>query len=357
MKRFLGWTMAVAVIAGTAAAQSARIVTPRVAVRSTDESNSARIGVYLGENGMRDTLGVLVNSLVADGPAAKAGLKDGDRIQAIGTVNLKMTRDDAGDPALSGMMSRRLTRELDKLKAGDEVELRVLSGAAPRTIRVKTVTARDLETSLPRQAMTMNARMDDRAALGLSMGGSISKRDTLGVFVVGVTPDGPAEKAGIIEGDRIARINGMDLRVPSEDAGDAELARARMRRFTQEVNKLKAGDAVTLSVTSGGRQREVRLTAVKSSELHGNDGVGFFFGDGAFSFPSMELPRFQVMPRGGGVLDLQGLPNIRTFKLRSDSGETPTVIREQIQRAMEQARKSLDDARIKLRTAAVRRIS
>ncbi len=360
MKRILGWTLAFTLTAGTAGAQ-VRTVAPRTFAWSTDDANSARIGVYLGDNGIRDTLGVAVTSVVADGPAAKAGLKEGDRIQSIGSVNLKMNRDDAADESLSGMMSRRLTREMDKLKPGDEVELKVLSGGATKTVRIKTVAARDLEAAQTRSVISNVERRDDRAALGIGVGGSFSKRDTLGVFVMSVNADGPAEKAGIVEGDRIARINGMDLRVPSEDAGDADLARARVRRFTQEIGKLKAGDAVTLSVTSGGRQREVKVTAVKAGELHGGDGVGFFFGDGAFTLPPIQMPKFQVMPRGaGGRIELRDLPNGGgTFYYRGD-GAMSDEIRAQVERAMEQARKSVDQARKqveKIRIPAVRRIT
>jgi hypothetical protein len=342
MNRQFGVMLLVAMVAGGAGAQSAKIVTPHALTFNTND-NSARIGVYLGENGIRDTLGVLVNSVVEDGPAAKAGIKEGDRIQSIGGVNLKMSRDDADDSALGGMMSRRLTRELDKMKPGDDVDLRVFSGGATRSVRVKTVAARELSQSTTRRAEVSPTRMgNDRAALGISLGGSISKRDTLGVFVVSVTPDGPADKAGIIEGDRIARINTMDLRVPGTDAGDPELARARMRRFTQEIGKLSAGDVATLTVVSGGRQREVRVTSVKSSELHGGDGFGFFFGDGAFSFPNFEMPNLKVLPRGGSSFEI---PN-GAFYFRDGDGKLSEEIRTQIDRAMEQARKSLNEVRV-----------
>ena len=66
-----------------------------------------------------------------------------------------------------------------------------------------------------------------------------SARDTLGVFVQSVVHDGPAEKAGIVEGDRIAAINGVSLRV------------------AREVAKLKAGEAAELTVVTVGRSRAV----------------------------------------------------------------------------------------------------
>jgi S1-C subfamily serine protease len=295
----------------------------------------------LGENGVRDTLGVLVNSVVDNGPAAKAGLKEGDRIQAIGGVNLKMTRDDANDDALSGMMSRRLVRELDKLKAGDEVEMRIYSGGAERTVRMKTVAARELasaNTSQTTREPLLHRFRDDRAALGLSLGGRVTKRDTLGVFVMIVTADGPAEKAGIVEGDRLASINGMDLRVPREEAGDTELSRARTRRLNQEIAKLAPGDAVTLTVVSGGRQREVKLNAVKASDLSDADGMGFFFGDGAFSFPHLEnfKGNFRIQPRA----ELRTLPRGGTYFF--DTGKIRAEIQGHIDRAIREAGRSME---------------
>lgn len=330
---------------GPAQAQSGtRVYTaPNAFSYESDNPNAPRIGVYLGESSMRDTLGVLVNSVVENGPAAKAGIKEGDRIQSIGGVNLKMTRDDAGDDGLNGMMSKRLVRELDKLKAGDEVELRVYSGGATKTVRIKTVASREIETSSHALTTTrplLHEFRDDRAALGISLGGPVTKRDTLGVFVMSVTPNGPAEKAGIVEGERIAKINGVDLRVPSEEAGDADLSRARSRRLNQEVSKLAAGDAVTLTVVSGGRSRDVKVTAVKASELSDADGFNFFFnGDGALTFPRLENFRF-----GPNNLEFRSLPRGGTYFF--DNGKVRADVREQIDRAMKEAGRSIDRADI-----------
>src|SRR3954467_7221107 len=63
-----------------------------------------------------------------------------------------------------------------------------------------------------RVAYRMDSAMAKRAALGIELRATGTRRDTLGVFVEAVTPKGPAESAGIIEGDRIAAINGVDLR-------------------------------------------------------------------------------------------------------------------------------------------------
>ena len=67
----------------------------------------------------------------------------------------------------------------------------------------------------------MDSVMNKRAALGLQLSPTGTARDTLGVFVSGVTPKGPAENAGIYEGDRIVSINGIDLRVAKGDIDDS----------------------------------------------------------------------------------------------------------------------------------------
>jgi hypothetical protein len=106
-----------------------------------------------------------------------------------------------------------------------------------------------------------------RAALGLQISSTGTRRDTIGVFVSSVTPKGPAENAGIIEGDRIVSINGVDLRVSSADAEDTYASGLATRRLQREVGKLAPGARVSLRVWSGGRVRDVQVTAGRASEL------------------------------------------------------------------------------------------
>ena len=61
-----------------------------------------------------------------------------------------------------------------------------------------------------------------------------SARDSLGVFVVSVDDSGPAAKAGIQEGDRIASINGTDLRTRGSRDPDAEALRG-----TAEISRVE----------------------------------------------------------------------------------------------------------------------
>jgi hypothetical protein len=113
----------------------------------------------------------------------------------------------------------------------------------------------------------VDSAMAKRAVLGLELRTTGTKRDTLGVFVEAVTPKGPAEIAGIIEGDRIASINGVDLRTSSGDTDDEYTNGLAAHRLSREVQKLAPGSRVNLRVYSGGRFRDVQVTAGKASDL------------------------------------------------------------------------------------------
>ena len=125
---------------------------------------------------------------------------------------------------------------------------------------------------------SMDSAMAKRAALGLELRTTGTRHDTLGVFVEAVTPKGPAESAGIFEGDRIAAINGVDLRTAAADTEDSYTNGLAAHRLTREVQKLSPGARVTLRVYSAGRFRDVQVTAGKASEVMRRR---FSFGPGA----------------------------------------------------------------------------
>lgn len=141
--------------------------------------------------------------------------------------------------------------------------------------------------SLPRVMRTFSyhTRDDNRAALGLATT-SGSLRDTLGLLVTEVTSSGPAEKAGIEEGDRLQAVNGVDLRVSAADAGDREIHGLMSHRLIRTLAKIKPGDPVELRVYTDGKVRTVKVVTAKASDLFKDDGVmrlgSEWFGPGDF---------------------------------------------------------------------------
>ena len=179
----------------------------------------------------------------------------------------------------------------------------------------------------------VDSAMAKRAALGLELRTTGTKRDTLGVFVEAVTPKGPAETAGIIEGDRITSINGVDLRMSSGDTDDSYTNGLAAHRLSREVQKLAPGSRVNLRVYSGGRFRDVQVTAGKASDLMrldnrfdytmpGMDGMMEFNGpEGMMFAPDMQRMREHLEPLMKERIEpllqkrLDDLPS--TFRLRA----------------------------------------
>ena len=155
----------------------------------------------------------------------------------------------------------------------------------------------------------MDSAMAKRGALGLELRTTGTKRDTLGVFVEAVTPKGPAEAAGIIEGDRIASINGVDLRTSAGDTDDDYTNGLAAHRLGREVQKLAPGAKVNLRVYSGGRFRDLQVTAGKASDLirlrrvsfptPGSDGMMGFDGPGRMMMfgPDAQMMRLEPFMR------------------------------------------------------------
>jgi S1-C subfamily serine protease len=212
----------------------------------------------------RDTLGVLVSTVRAGSPAEKAGIEEGNRIGSVNGLSLRLAAGDIGDDQMAGIMSRRLSRELDKLRPGDDVELTVHANGQWKTLKVKTIAPDDLYAS----SESITRRSDDRATLGINLAVTGSSRDTIGVFVMSVDDNGPAAKAGIEEGSRIASVNGVDLRGKSSRDDDEYLMRtSNVTRLEREIARAKPGDDVDLRVYYNGQYRNVKVKTGRFSDL------------------------------------------------------------------------------------------
>lgn len=100
---------------------------------------------------------------------------------------------------------------------------------------------------------------DVRALLGLTLGSSGTDRDTLGLLVTQVMRDGPADRAGIDEGNRLADIDGVSLRLDPSDIGRTGASDAVMRRLNRTLRGLQGGEQATIRVFSGGRFKAITV--------------------------------------------------------------------------------------------------
>lgn len=294
-KRFVFCLVGSGLIASVAGAQNPapriRIIqSPDAMTFATASSNRPVIGVALATGALGDTLGLEITDVTADGPAALAGIQTGSRIQSINGVSLRISATDARDPLTVNAGYKRLQREIGRLDVGDTVTLSVLENGTVRRISLATTSAIAMATGRAGSALLGTREvMENRAGLGMRVSSADNARDTLGVFITSVNTDGPVENAGIIEGERVAAINGVDVRVPPEDAGDASAASARVARFSRELAKVKPGERVALRVFSNGRYRDVTVTAGQASD----------FGGGVFRFET--VPGVETFWRAPGV--------------------------------------------------------
>lgn len=123
-----------------------------------------------------------------------------------------------------------------------------------------------------------DSTLANRASLGMVLRITGSKRDTLGLFVESVVPNGPAEKAGIIEGDRIAAINDTDLRVAASDLGDSYIENVSLHRLSRQVTKLTPGAKTQLRVYADGHYKTITVTAEKRSTVLKNHPLQMHWG-------------------------------------------------------------------------------
>src|SRR5439155_14984454 len=82
------------------------------------------------------------------------------------------------------------------------------------------------------------------------------------VLVIDVVAGGPADKAGVKEGDALLKFDGQDVRVPEDDPEGESFG----RELSRITDKVKAGAKVTLVVERDGEKQTLEAVAVGDDE-------------------------------------------------------------------------------------------
>ena len=144
-------------------------------------------------------------------------------------------------------------------RAGRLLVAGLLALAAALPLGAQSASGSDADAS-PRPGRASRAADANAASiLGMTLSSSGTDRDTLGLLISNVTPGGPADRAGIDDGNRLAAINGVSLRGDAQAAGQRDASDALLRRLGRELAALQDGDDVTLRLFSAGRLRTVTL--------------------------------------------------------------------------------------------------
>lgn len=144
--------------------------------------------------GMKAPKGAIVSQVEKDGPAAKAGLQEGDIITA---VNGKAIADSVDMPVIIGSMAPGSIAKLSIIRNNKDMTLDVKVEEAPNESASSNASKTAAANKL---GVTVRPLNDEEKA----------KAETEGLLVTEST--GAARKAGIREGDIIVNVNGVKIK-------------------------------------------------------------------------------------------------------------------------------------------------
>jgi serine protease Do len=203
-----------------------------VKIQNIDEDTAASLGLSKPE-------GALVTEVTTPGPAAEAGMKNGD---AILSVNGNKVAD-----------SRDLARQVAGFSPNTKVDVRVLRGQKEQTIPVKLgkfPSGKELA-----KVETDNKPVDQKGTemdqLGLTVAPAPGA-DKEGVLVTQVDNASDAAQKGIKSGDVILEVGGLSVKSPDD-----------VNNGVKEANKL-GRKAVLMRIKSGEQTRFVAVQLKKS---------------------------------------------------------------------------------------------
>ncbi|WPL16668.1 putative periplasmic serine endoprotease DegP-like precursor [Thiorhodovibrio winogradskyi] len=159
--------------------------------------------------GLPDRKGVLVTDVLPEGPAAAAGLRNGDVILGVSGQPMEDYRD--------------LTRLIASLEAGTKARVELMRGGKDLTLPV-TIGQMPGDGQL---AASSPNNGSDQARLGVYLTPITPegrrqynlRADTTGVLVAEVEPNGPAARAGIRAGTVISMVGQQQVSTPEQVVG------------------------------------------------------------------------------------------------------------------------------------------
>ena len=187
--------------------------------------------------GLEDTRGALVGSVVADGPAARGGLQQGDVILSLNGNRIEDNRD--------------LTQRIGATGVGDTARVEILRGGQRRTLNVR-LGERPSEQQLAADNSTPSAPTPDvapqagvaQSSLGLSVR-PLTQADRTrfelganagGLVITSVLPASDAASKFIQAGDVILQAGGRAVRTPQELSTAADAARRANRPLLLQID-------------------------------------------------------------------------------------------------------------------------
>jgi serine protease Do len=178
--------------------------------------------------GSKDAKGVLINEVMPDSPAARAGLKPGDILLEFEGRPM----EGPGD----------LQRAVGLFSPDRSAKVKILRDQAEKTVEIKIGQAPDERQAQQQQQRPGGGKA--RSMLGLEVrpvtpeiARQLNLRTTDGVIVVRVEDGTPAAEAGVQRGDVVKQLNGQNVKT--------------MADFERLTQGMKEGDPLTVLLQRG----------------------------------------------------------------------------------------------------------
>ena len=177
--------------------------------------------------GLKEATGALIDGVQQNGPAAKAGLANGDLILSLDGAEVKDARD--------------LARKVAVVAPGTTIKLDILRQGARQTV---SLTAGKLPSERPRIGETNQ----DHPIWGLALAPAdeVSGAGSRGVVIMSVDPSGIGAEKGLQPGDVILEVGGKSVGNPQQvrsaldEAGKSGKHAALLRLKTSTGNRYVA---------------------------------------------------------------------------------------------------------------------
>ena len=220
---------------------------------------------------LNDTKGILVVDITANSPADKAGIRGGDVLTTVDGQDIRLGGDiiAAVDNQSVRAMEDLLSYLEEQKAVGDNIELSVIRDGKTQHIDM-ILTARPTQGAENRfQPNQESKQQQQRPALGINginMTPELAERMNLthsqkGFLIEDIISGGPADKAGIRGGYKIANINGSDLKLGGDIVvGIDEMVVGTIQDIQSYLDTKKVGDRVQIHVIRDGQEITVPLT-------------------------------------------------------------------------------------------------
>ena len=215
-------------------------------------------------SGLDEARGFLVTDVTANSPADKSGIRGGYKISDIHGRQIPLGGDviQAIDNKTIRKIEDMLTYLEREKNVGDAINLTIFRDGKPAEINL-TLAAR------PDSGQQALLQKEQRPSLGISgtnITPGIAKAMNLtqireGFLVLDIIEGGPADKAGIRGGDKIASINGTEIRL----GGDVitKIDNQTVRKLDDMLDYLRTkevGDVAHLQVLRDGKIMNIAIT-------------------------------------------------------------------------------------------------